>query len=225
MSSRAHCSVCSEAGAMRCARCKNELYCSQTCQHADWPNHKQHCFSPSPSGVLTDEQRPSSVSDNVNGIIIHCNAERYSRGVFEPTIINPSHAIYRKGFHASLFQKVGLPIIVYRHHPPTYGDQGRDNQIATYLMIESDGIADLQWQQCAGTVTVMRQDKKPLTAEAMETMWMYADHLLDLFSSGPSIAKRKMNPTGFVKFCRRYKADKLVNYPDNEGFKNMSLPL
>jgi hypothetical protein len=51
----------------------------------------------------------------------------------------------------------------------------------------------------------MRKDYKPLTKEAMETIWMYHDHLLDLFGEDPSIPRREMNRTGFERHCTNYK--------------------
>ncbi|KAH7913609.1 hypothetical protein BJ138DRAFT_1145620 [Hygrophoropsis aurantiaca] len=228
MSAEADCSVCHKKGTLRCSRCKIDLYCSKTCQRVHWRFHKHICvWQPSSHGALNYRQGLPPFADNVNGIIIHCNVERPSKGIFEPTIIEPTHKIYRKGFHASLFRTVGLPIIVHRHHPVNGpgGNARLDNQIATYLMIEpADGLADRQWQSCAGTVTVMRQDGKPLTAEAMQTMWEYAGNLLRSFNIGPSFAEH-VSPTDFVNFCRRYQANMLAENPNHEGFKNMPVPL
>jgi hypothetical protein len=37
------CSYCLALAATRCARCKDRVYCSPECQHADWANHSQQC--------------------------------------------------------------------------------------------------------------------------------------------------------------------------------------
>ncbi|KAH7927989.1 hypothetical protein BV22DRAFT_233957 [Leucogyrophana mollusca] len=88
----------------------------------------------------------TSASDNVVGITIACNADRHHRGVFETTIIKPSHKIYELGVVCPLYNKVGLPLVMYRHlsEDPLNmcRDPGLDNQIATFLMIEpSNGFA------------------------------------------------------------------------------------
>jgi len=122
---------------------------------------------------------------------------------------------------------VGLPLVVYRHIQEPWmnrtDDGSLDNQIATFLMIESDGLAGPKWQKQVGTITVMRKDYKPLTEQAIETIWMYHDHLLDLFGDHPSIAQRQMNRTGFERYCIHYKQERLAN-GFNE-FQGMSLPL
>jgi len=69
----------------------------------------------------------------------------------------------------------------------------------------------------------MRKDGKPLTEEAIETIWMYHDHLLDLFGDDPSIATRKMNRTSFDRYCDQYKKERLIN--GYNKFQNMPIPL
>jgi hypothetical protein len=69
----------------------------------------------------------------------------------------------------------------------------------------------------------MRKDGKPLTKEAIETIWMYHDNLLDLFGDDPSIAKSRMNRTSFDRYCAKYKKERLSNGYNN--FQNMTVPL
>jgi hypothetical protein len=68
----------------------------------------------------------------------------------------------------------------------------------------------------------MRQDRKPLTLEAIETIWMYHDHLLDLFGDG-STPRRMMTPQAFVRYCQNYKEERLMN--GFATFRNMPVPL
>jgi hypothetical protein len=70
----------------------------------------------------------------------------------------------------------------------------------------------------------MRKDYQPLTEEAIETIWMYHDRLLDLFGEGnPSLPQRVMNRAGFDRFCEEYKEEKLMN--GYNQFQNMPIPL
>jgi hypothetical protein len=70
----------------------------------------------------------------------------------------------------------------------------------------------------------MRKDCKPLTEEAIETMWMYHDHLLELFGEGdPSLPEREMNREGFERYCKEYKKERLMN--GYTKFRDMSIPL
>ncbi|KIJ61707.1 hypothetical protein HYDPIDRAFT_42420 [Hydnomerulius pinastri MD-312] len=236
MSSQAQsCNNCSEAAGlqqlMRCSRCKDVLYCSNACQIADWPVHKYSCKSaaqPTQGGPSQSTQQLESIT----GITIACEADRRAgKPVFQMTTISPSHPIHTRGNPSPLFSRVGLPIMVYRHltnDPMSYlgnPDPGLDNQIATYLMIQpSNGFADAIWQAGGvGTVTVMRQDGKPLTKEAIETMWMYASHLLDLFGNGEGPPRRQLTPAGFQGFCKSYKEERVMN--NFSSFENMSIPL
>lgn len=66
-------------------------------------------------------------------------------------------------------------------------------------------------------VTVMRKDNKPLTEEAIETIWMYHDHLLDLFGNDRATPRKQMTKKGFENYCRSYKKQ--------TGFRNMPVPL
>ncbi|KAL4077425.1 hypothetical protein J3A83DRAFT_4087116 [Scleroderma citrinum] len=217
---------------MRCSRCKNTVYCSSTCQTTDWPTHKTSCIpasSPfdSPHSVLSTLPPRWIPSHNVSGIVIACNADR-ARGarVFEAAIVEPSHPIYRSGLPSPLFEYLGLPLLVYRHlqNDPTnmLRDHGLDNQLATHLLTDPNtGTPDAK-AGCMGTVTVIRQDGKPLTYEAVETILMYVDHLLDLFRDGES-PSRYLSPAGFHRFCQRYKDERVkCGYRD---FSRMNVPL
>ena len=66
----------------------------------------------------------------------------------------------------------------------------------------------------------MRQDGQPLTPEAIETMWMYNDHLLNVFGDG---RRPLVTSDRFEKFCKKYKEERLLNGYDL--FKDMPVPL
>ena len=66
----------------------------------------------------------------------------------------------------------------------------------------------------------MRQDGQPLSPEAIETIWMYHDNLLDKFGDEvpPSVTSE-----GFRRFCQRYKEERLSN--GYNLFRDMPVPL
>ncbi|ETW76098.1 hypothetical protein HETIRDRAFT_330275 [Heterobasidion irregulare TC 32-1] len=92
-------------------------------------------------------------------------------------------------------------------------------------MIDVDsGFAPPFWQQCVGTVTVMRKDFKPLTAQAIETIWMYHSYVLDNFGETPDFKPRKfITPTGFRRYCEEYKKE-VNGYGTRDDFRDVVLP-
>ncbi|KAJ7640878.1 hypothetical protein DFH06DRAFT_1215498 [Mycena polygramma] len=197
-----------------CSRCKNTVYCSQDCQKADWKSHKTVCSPPLPEGT-------------VRGMIIACDADRRSGLGFTEIDLDKTHPIHTQGIVCPVSAKVGLPIVIYRHlkeNPLSMRrDPGLDNQKATFLMIDPvSGFAPPEWQMCVGSVTVMRKDGKPLTQESMETIWMYHDHLLDLFGDGTP-PTRTMTSDGFKRYCAKYK-EEVLSYGRKE-IASMPVPL
>ncbi|KAH7882115.1 hypothetical protein F5I97DRAFT_416182 [Phlebopus sp. FC_14] len=220
---------------MRCSRCKGAIYCSNKCQTSDWPYHKRRCSKSIPIARPASEPPTAAAaltrpSYSVTGVTIACKADR-ARGAraFETKIIEPSHAIYYRGVICPLFQQVGFPLVLYRHLAidpmAMLRDTGLDNQMAAHLMTHPETcMPDEGWKRagCLGTVTVMRQDRRPLTFEAIETALMYVDHLLTVFHDGAS-PPGQLNPAGFQRFCQRYKDERI-----KDGFRNfntMSIPL
>jgi len=74
-------------------------------------------------------------------------------------------------------------------------------------------------------VTVIRADKQPLTPAAIETIWMYFDHLLQIFPDSPGTAQGLMTREYFDKFCHEYRGDKIENSYDVKKFEELKLPL
>ncbi|KAJ7163742.1 hypothetical protein C8R46DRAFT_1101217 [Mycena filopes] len=193
-----------------CSKCKNTPYCSQDCQKADWKSHKVTCSRPSV----------------VRGIVLGCQSDSRN-GIFNEIDLDATHPIHSQGTTCPLSAQVGLPIVIYRHlreNPLSMRhDAGLDNQRATYLMIDPEsGFAPPEWQTCVGSVTVMRKDGRPLTRESIETIWMYHDHILDLFGDGAT-PRSSMTKAGFTKYCARYKEERLLN--GYTSWENMAVPL
>ncbi|KAJ6587144.1 hypothetical protein DFH09DRAFT_1142719, partial [Mycena vulgaris] len=181
--------------------------CSRYCQRADWKSHKIQYAPALPEGI-------------VRGIILGCESDRQN-GIFNEIDIDAAHPIHTRGIVCPVSAQVGLPIVIYRHlqEDPLSMDRdpGLDNQRANmFLMVDPEsGFAPPQWQMCVGSVPVMRQDGKPLTRQFIETIWMYDDHLHDLFGDG-AVPRRVMTREGFVRYCRNYK---------EAAFRRMSVPL
>ncbi|KAH0833863.1 hypothetical protein J3R83DRAFT_11030 [Lanmaoa asiatica] len=196
---------------------------SNECQASDWPYHRTKC-TPAPS------QKSRLPPSKVWGVTIACNADR-ARGArpFEAKIIDPSHAIHTQGILCPLFQQVGFPLVLFRHLPDDPASMTRDpeldNQIAAHLMTHPNpGHPGEKWHRagCLGTVTVMRQDGKSLSFEAIETALMYVDHLIGMFRDGV-FPTHLMNPAGFQRFCQRYKEERILS--GNMTFQTMTIPL
>ena len=71
----------------------------------------------------------------------------------------------------------------------------------------------------------MRKDGKPLTKQAIEFIWMYHDHILDIFGDDPDHARAKINRDAFVRYCERYKEQMLINDIRVDEFRDMPLPI
>lgn len=80
-----------------------------------------------------------------------------------------------------------------------------DNQIATYLNIDAtSGFAPDEWQSYVGTVIVARKDRKPLLPRHLEGVFMFCDHILDLFGAGEGPPRHLYNRKGFEEWWGRY---------------------
>lgn len=66
------------------------------------------------------------------------------------------------------------------------------------------GFARAEWQQ-AGTTLLVRKDKKPLTENHVEALWMFNDSILDSFGDDVALAQAMMNRERFNRFWIMYK--------------------
>lgn len=71
----------------------------------------------------------------------------------------------------------------------------------------------------------MRKDGKPLTKQAIEAIWMYHSHILDIFGDDPDDARAEINRAAFVHFCEEYKEHMLLNNIGANKFRDMPLPI
>ena len=71
----------------------------------------------------------------------------------------------------------------------------------------------------------MRKDGKPLTEQAIEAIWMYHSNILDIFGDDPDDARAEINRSAFVRYCKTYKEEMLINNIRVEEFRDMPLPI
>jgi hypothetical protein len=100
---------------------------------------------------------------------------------------------------------IEIPLVLHRISTQSTNRADLDNQIATYLNIDSEsGFAPPAWQSYVGTVLVARKDEKPLLPQHLEGVWMYCDYILDLFGEGEGAPTRLYNRQAFKKWWKEY---------------------
>ncbi|KAI0641801.1 hypothetical protein C8Q79DRAFT_918876 [Trametes meyenii] len=181
------CSKCGKnppGGLQNCSGCHGATgaYCSKECQGAHWKVHKPVC-------------RPLA-EDKVWGIKILDNRFGPWPRQFKHVLLKTSHPIFTQGELCPVTAKCGFPLVIWSRTihggTPAMGN----NQPAVYLRIEPhDGFAPSHWQSHEpGTCIVVRQDRKLLTREAIEIVYNFHSHLLDL--ADPALAVNGRSPFG-----------------------------
>ncbi|KAI0357079.1 hypothetical protein OH77DRAFT_127127 [Trametes cingulata] len=200
------CSKCGgtpATGLMNCSGCHGATgaYCSKECQKAHWKIHKPMCKP------LAD--------DEVWGIKILDNRHRPWSRQFQHVLLKASHAIFTRGELCPVTEKCGFPLIIWSEAINGGIPAIENNQPAVYLRIEPhDGFAPMHWQLYGpGTCIVVRQDRKPLTKEAIEIVYNFHSYLLDLAgepdneAGGRGVFGRPLTPEWMVSFADEYRAD------------------
>lgn len=177
------CSACgrqagSEVSPQRCSGCKTPACCSTDCQRRDWKaGHKQSCKIIS-LGTAAQATASEYTGDIVKGVRLNCTKD--PGGFFEVDIPS-THAM----FDTSLLEVpalIGIPMVIHRIGTQSNHRPDLDCQIATCLNIEySNSLAPPQWQSHVGSCLVARKDKKPLSSQHLEAVWMYIDRVLDYY--------------------------------------------
>jgi len=100
---------------------------------------------------------------------------------------------------------IGVPLVLHRIGTQSANRVDLDNQIATYISIDAEsGFAPPGWQSHVGTVIAARKDRKPLLPQHLEGVWMYCDHILDLFGEGEGAPSWLYNRAAFEKWWEQY---------------------
>jgi hypothetical protein len=104
---------------------------------------------------------------------------------------------------------MGTPLVIHRLGTQSNTRADLDCRIATFLNVTyRDGLAPSEWQSHVGSCLVARKDKKPLSAENLEAVWMYIDRLMHFFGEeGPESAQKEINREGFESWFPGYKKE------------------
>ncbi|KAM0321852.1 hypothetical protein ACHAQA_009857 [Verticillium albo-atrum] len=116
---------------------------------------------------------------------------------------------------------IEVPLVIHQVGTESMNRAHLDNQIATYLNINSgSGFAPPVWQSYVGTVVVARKDKRPLLPHHLEGVWMYCDHILDIFGEGEGAPRSLYNRPAFQSWWARYCEEQKEIRPGKGGEKD-----
>ena len=136
---------------------------------------------------------------------VRCAGEQRGGSPWLATTIPADHPVFNNTVPPVL-ALLDIPIVIHRlgtHNPGSFGYM--DNQPITFLNIDAtSGFAPPQWQSGIGSVIVARKDKKDLTAEHYEAIWMYMDRILDFFGEG-STPTQLYSRQAFERWYEGYK--------------------
>jgi hypothetical protein len=188
----------------RCSGCKKSNYCSADCQRNDWrKGHKQQCKIIS----LTEIAQTTATTYNgesVKGVRLACEMEP---GLINETDIPIDHTIFDNPL-LEVPAIMGIPLVIHRLGTKSNNRADLDCLVATFLNVTyRDGFAPPEWQSHVGSCLVARKDKKPLSVEQLEAVWLYIDRLMDMFGDGPKSAQKNMNRDDFESWFEEYKEE------------------
>ena len=206
-----------EAAFLRCSGCRTEYYCSTQCQRKAWKRgHKQQCsiMKLANSALATAAMH---TGETVVAVRLACNKES---GGFWNVSVPANHTM----FDSPLLEVpaiMGIPLVIHRVGTQSNNRADLDCRIATFLNVKyEDGFAPREWQSHVGTCIVARKDKKPLSAEHLEAVWMYIDRLMDIFGEeGPEKAQKEISRDSFEEWFEDYKNNEVEN--GRENWKNV----
>ncbi|KAM4067808.1 putative ectomycorrhiza-upregulated zf-mynd domain-containing protein [Hirsutella rhossiliensis] len=150
-----------------------------------------------------------SNSGQVEAVIVRCEAEKRKFPLWSATAIPANHDVFSQSV-PSVPALIEVPLVLYRTGTQSANEADLDNQIATYLNIDADsGFAPPEWQSQVGTVVVARKDRRPFYPQHLEGVWMFCDHILDLFGEGDGpprwLYSRHAFEEWWVNYCKEQK--------------------
>jgi hypothetical protein len=148
------------------------------------------------------------ICDSVKGVHLTCSEEP---GGFWEVDIPSNHTMFDNPL-LEVPALLEVPIVIYRVGTQSTSQSGLDCQIATYLNIKYvDGLAPPEWQSRVGSCLVARKDKKPLSSQHLEAVWMYIDRILDHFSEGARGAQQLITRQQFEGWLGIYSHNQVIN--------------
>ncbi|KAI1801814.1 hypothetical protein F4811DRAFT_532900 [Daldinia bambusicola] len=160
--------------------------------------------TPQSSEPTTASSAASSASESILGVIIRCDGERATKAPWSAVMLNPDHVVFSEKV-PPIPTLIGIPLAIRRLGTRAADRCYLDNQIVTYLNIDAEsGFAPPEWQSHIGTVVAARLDKKPLLPQHLEGVWMFCDHILDIFGEDGSAPTRLYNRQAFETWWEEY---------------------
>lgn len=169
---------------------------------------------PSPTAPSTatqatpSNQTPSSPEGTVKAVTVRCQGDK---GIpWSATTIPSNHPIFANSV-PPVPALLDFPIVIHRIGTADNGTTGcLDNQAITYIHVDPiTGFAPPKWQSGIGTVIVARKDKKDLSPEHYEAIWMYCDRILDYFGEGEGAPEHLYSRKAFERWFVGYQKEVL----------------
>ncbi|RSL39767.1 hypothetical protein CEP51_016772 [Fusarium floridanum] len=146
----------------------------------------------------------SSTPGPIQATIVRCDVERVRFAPWSVTMIEADHPIFSNSV-PPIPRLIEVPLVFHRVGTHSANRADLDNQMVTYLNIDHEsGFAPPSWQSYVGTVLVARKDQKPLLPQHLEGVWMYCDHILDLFGEGDGASTHMYNRQAFEEWWKDY---------------------
>ncbi|KAM4061812.1 putative ectomycorrhiza-upregulated zf-mynd domain-containing protein [Hirsutella rhossiliensis] len=130
-----------------------------------------------------------SKSGHVEAVIVRCEAEKRKFPLWSATTIPANHDMFSQSV-PSVPALIEVPLVLYRTGTQSVNEADLDNQIATYLNIDADS-------------------GRPFYPQHLEGVWMFCDHILDLFGEGDGpprwLYSRQAFEKWWVNYCEEQK--------------------
>ncbi|KJZ67955.1 hypothetical protein HIM_12654 [Hirsutella minnesotensis 3608] len=151
-----------------------------------------------------DTSASHSDAEKVEAVIVRCEVEKHRFPLWSANTVPGDHPIFLQPV-APISALIEVPLVLHRIGTKSVNRADLDNQIATYLNIDANsGYAPPEWQSHVGTVVVARKDKRPLLPQHLEGIWMFCDHVLDLFGDGEGPPSWLYSRQAFEKWWAEY---------------------
>ena len=146
----------------------------------------------------------ATASGTVQAVIDRCDGERRNFMPWSATTLPTDHPVFSQPV-PPVARLIRIPLVLHRVGTQSANQADLNNQIATYLNIDAtSGFAPPEWQSYVGTVIAARKDRKTLLPQHLEGVWMYCDHILDIFGEGEGAPRRLYNRAAFEEWWKQY---------------------